>query len=453
MAARFAPAVVALVSLAALHVFAAQRQVGLAALALVACWYAITLAVSRALDAAESGRRVGARIAIRGAVFLAAFAGAAAFVAIGQNRIAVGDNQIIVPPSAGLLITSVTTVIAVLLRTAADAVSLATSRTRYLRRRLYVATMACGAVASVVAFYVALGVRADDDPNEGYLDTLGVVLVMSGPMAWLLARPAVRRITDGVEETAAALRRFTGGDAGVELPVDGHDELAQLRRAFNEMASSVREKLFLERAFGRYVTHDVLDALKASGGLTVAPERREGTVLFADIRGFTQLSERRSPEAVLALLDRYFAAVTSVVEGEGGYVNKFIGDAVMVVFGAPVPQPDHAARGVRCALGMHAAIARLNAAASAEDQLNVGIGVNTGPLVAGTLGGANRSEYTVIGDAVNVASRLCSAAAAGQVVVSDGTWSAAQPSAPFGAVEELAVKNRAQPVHARRFSG
>ena len=146
-------------------------------------------------------------------------------------------------------------------------------------------------------------------------------------------------------------------------------------------------------------------------------------MLFVDIRGFTARCEGASPAEVLALLNRYLTRVTEAIEAEGGVVDKYIGDAVMALYGAPLANPDHAARAVRGALGIHAAVALLNTEFAAEGlaPLAIGVGINTAAVVAGNMGSASRMNYTVIGDGVNIASRvegLCPFYGAG-ILVSD----------------------------------
>ncbi|MEN2985935.1 MAG: adenylate/guanylate cyclase domain-containing protein [Thermodesulfovibrionaceae bacterium] len=138
-------------------------------------------------------------------------------------------------------------------------------------------------------------------------------------------------------------------------------------------------------------------------------ERRDVTVLFSDIRGFTALSEKIQPENVIELLNEYFAAMTEVIFKWEGTLDKFIGDAIMVFWGAPLPQPDHAERAVRCAIEMSQKLRELCKKWSYENKptINIGIGINTGEVLVGNIGvEGKKMDYTVIGDHVNLASRL-----------------------------------------------
>jgi class 3 adenylate cyclase/DNA-binding NarL/FixJ family response regulator len=174
----------------------------------------------------------------------------------------------------------------------------------------------------------------------------------------------------------------------------------------------------------------------------------EVTVLFSDIRGFSTLSERLATREVADVVGRHLGAMAEVIAEHGGTIDKFQGDAVMAIFGAPVPMGDHAARAVACALAMQARQAELNAMGWGVvdvDGLHVGIGLNTGTVIAGAIGGGGRLEYTVIGDAVNIAQRLQSEADGGQVVAAASTVAACAdiPAEPIGF---RTVKGREEPV-------
>jgi class 3 adenylate cyclase len=172
------------------------------------------------------------------------------------------------------------------------------------------------------------------------------------------------------------------------------------------------------------------------------------TVLFADIRGFTALSERENPERVVRLLNLYFTAMSEIIFAHGGTLDKYIGDGLMALFGAPNATPDDAANAVKAAVAMQRRINLLNGELVAEglSPVTVGIGLHTGDALIGYIGSERRSEYTAIGDTVNLAARLESNARGGQILLSDATAAAIGNAFPLVAHEPLKVKNRLQPV-------
>jgi adenylate cyclase len=177
-------------------------------------------------------------------------------------------------------------------------------------------------------------------------------------------------------------------------------------------------------------------------------------VLFSDIRGFSTIAERLGARDVAAVVGRHLSAMAEVVAAHGGTIDKFQGDAVMAVFGAPEPLPDHAERALRCAIAMQRRQRELNAAGWSVvglPEMGVGIGVNTGSVIAGTVGGGGRLEYTVVGDAVNVASRLRAGAEGGEIVVAATTVAAAAAAAiPCEPIGPRVVKGREEPVEVFR---
>jgi class 3 adenylate cyclase len=168
------------------------------------------------------------------------------------------------------------------------------------------------------------------------------------------------------------------------------------------------EKEHVRNAFARYVTKEVVDEI-LRGHLNVsAGMRREVTILFSDIRGFTSMAEHMTPEAVVTDLNEYFSAMVDVVFRHGGTVDKYIGDGIMAIFGAPLPQHDHALQAVLAADAMRLALGELNAKRTADGKspLEIGVGIHTGECVVGNIGTAERMDYTAVGDAVNTASRI-----------------------------------------------
>jgi adenylate cyclase len=241
-----------------------------------------------------------------------------------------------------------------------------------------------------------------DDQQEQFFQSwqVSVLLVSCLAGGGLLMRAAAGSVAAPINRVRQGLRRVEQGALDVHLPVDNLGEMGRLSAGFNSMVQGLRERaeLFelLDQQVGPEVARRSLEQKPTLGG-----GRRMVTVLFVDLHGYTAYSEVHSPEDVVDMLNRFFSVVVRVVQDEGGHVNKFEGDAALCVFGAPEDQPDHAARALRAAARLPSAVAAL------PDDPDAGVGVASGEAVAGYVGTEHRYEYTVIGDVVNVANRLC----------------------------------------------
>jgi adenylate cyclase len=212
-----------------------------------------------------------------------------------------------------------------------------------------------------------------------------------------------------------------------------------------------RERRFLRSAFARYVSPEVVEQLvRNPGQLALGGETRELTVMFADVAGFTSLSEGRAPREIVELMNECFTALTEVIQGHGGTVDKFIGDAVMAFWNAPIEQPDHAARACRATVDLLAALARLNVgwAARGLPPISMRVGLATGPALVGNVGSTTKFNYTVMGDTVNLASRLEGAAKVYGTLslLADSTVTAADGAVTLRELDRLTVKGRSEPV-------
>jgi adenylate cyclase len=180
----------------------------------------------------------------------------------------------------------------------------------------------------------------------------------------------------------------------------------KLRNLALELGVEGRRRRRVEREFGRYVSRDVADAILCGQAEFGAAERRDVSVLFCDLRDFTHLCEQRPPEEVVDLLNRFYGRACEVIEAHGGTVNKFMGDGMLALFGAPHELPGHAGEAARAALEIAAAARELRSAGGVLEGLEIGIGLDTGPVVVGGVGAESRVEYTAIGTTVNRAARL-----------------------------------------------
>ena len=281
--------------------------------------------------------------------------------------------------------------------------------------------------------------------NRATLITVGLVVIgVAGAfgLATVLSRP-IFRLMQGT-------RAIAEGNFQIALPVTSRDELGTLTESFNQMARSLREKEMIKRAFTRYVAREVVEeVLKDPEQLGLSGERREVTVLFCDIRGFTTLAERLTPEQVVSLLNEFYTLMIETTFKHDGTLDKFLGDAVMAVFGAPIAHPDHASRAVRTALDMRNGIAELNERRVGQGKapIGIGIGLSLGEVVAGTVGTEDRMEYTVIGDSVNLAARLVdNARPAGRILISHRTYEAVRDLVEVKGLGPLKVKGKEEEV-------
>ena len=207
----------------------------------------------------------------------------------------------------------------------------------------------------------------------------------------------------------------------------------------------------MKRLFGQYVSKDVYEQLVANPELArLGGQRRQMTVLFSDIRGFTTVSERGQPEEIVGMLNEYFTRMVEIVFAHKGTLDKFVGDMVMALFGAPLDDPNHAEHAVDAALEMIRELNRLNEKWAAEGRpaLDIGIGISTGPMIAGNIGSEAIMSYTVIGDAVNLGARLESLNKqyGTRIIISEATRDALTDRYLFRPLGDVVVKGKTKPV-------
>lgn len=279
-----------------------------------------------------------------------------------------------------------------------------------------------------------------------------IALLAGSAVAWLLAGFFVRP----VHALVRGVRAIGAGDLNQHIDLKRNDELGVLTAAFNEMTASLREKEFIKNTFERYVSKPLAEQiLKHRNELKLGGEEREVTILFCDIRRFTPLAEQLPPGEVVSLLNDYFSRMIQVVVRHEGMVDKLMGDSVMALFGAPLALGDEPLRAVRCALEMQQALTAFNRQRQTQGlpPLEMGIGINTGPVVAGNIGSQLRMEYTVIGDSVNVAARLQGIAGPGEVLVSEGTHDRLRGRVAVTPLEPMALKGKSRAVAIYRIDG
>lgn len=255
-----------------------------------------------------------------------------------------------------------------------------------------------------------------------------------------------------LKKLTVAANHISEGDFDMRAKISSNDELGVLGDSFNVMAKSLKEKEFIRDTFGKIVTPQVRDYL-LGGNVELGGETLSVTVMFCDIRGFTTLSENMAPEKIVSLLNEYFTGLEKCISAHGGVINKYIGDAVMALFGAPIPIKDHAQEAFRASLDMRETLVQMNKdfVAKGFPEIRFGIGLHTGNVLAGNIGAASRMEYTVIGDAVNTASRiegLCKTYKK-DLLISESTASTITENLSF--VDEAEIRGRTEKVKLYTF--
>jgi len=303
---------------------------------------------------------------------------------------------------------------------------------------------------SVGKLLVGISLAAMEAQTQRDLIINFAVFVMGLIVLFVYAAIALRRMVVGpIGRVVDAMHAVEKGDLEHEVDLKRSDELGQLANAYNFMVRGLRDRAKLEDAFSRYVSRQVYEKFRA-GEIQLKGEQRDATILFSDIRSFTSLSERLTPSDVVAMLNEYFTEMVDVVFKYEGFVNKFIGDAIMAVYNVPLPQSQPEFRAVRTALEMLESLARLNAQREARGQfpLRIGIGINTGPVIAGNIGHQKRMEYTVIGDAVNVAQRIESQTkvTGTPLLIADATYNAISNLIEADALPPVKVKGKQEAV-------
>ena len=276
-------------------------------------------------------------------------------------------------------------------------------------------------------------------------------LLVAALLAVPVARFASGRASRPLMELLHAVEAIGKGEFSVRMDDRATDEFGSVARAVNTMAAGLGERDRVKSAFARYVSQQVLDSVLKSGagGAVLAGDRRRITVLFCDIRGFSTLSEKLPPERVVEVLNEYFEHMVDVVFRNQGTLDKFIGDGMMVIFGAPEDDSYQEEHALRTALEMQRELRQLSSKWESEGiRIRAGIGINSGPAVVGNIGSTKRMEYTAIGDTVNLASRLESATKdlGVPILISEYTYNAVRGSFQMRQMGPVQVRGRTEPV-------
>ncbi len=269
--------------------------------------------------------------------------------------------------------------------------------------------------------------------------------VLMSLIAIFLAFVMSRHLSKPIYSLVDASKAIENGNYRYRLNERRNDEIGELALAFNQMAHGLLQKTQVEDAFSRYVSSNVAQqVLQNLDEVELGGKHVKASVLFADIVGFTSMSEKMPPDEVANLLNEYFSYISLIAQLHNGHIDKFMGDCAMVVFGVPEATIDHSFNAVSCAIMIQQTVKKLNQLREQENKLSIHfrIGVNSGIMVAGNLGSSDRMEYTVIGDPVNMASRLASAAEADQIIVLEEFYNQPSIQSRISAQEHKVIRVR-----------
>ena len=254
------------------------------------------------------------------------------------------------------------------------------------------------------------------------------------------------RYSRPISKLVLATQEIGKGNYRHKVGMVRNDELGNLAAAFDQMGEELWKNSLMQESFGKYVGSEVLEMILSNPERTwLKGHRNDATILFADVRGFTHYSDAKEPEDVVEELNEYFQIATRVIVRHGGYVDKFMGDAVLGIFGVPVYRKDHVERAVRAAIYLQNELKKAN---NNDNKLltSIGIGIDSGVVVSGNIGSQVKMEYTVIGDSVNVASRLNAFAGPGEVIISNTVYEQLKDMIEVEAFPLQEIKGKSEPV-------
>lgn len=289
------------------------------------------------------------------------------------------------------------------------------------------------------------------EQEKSYLALCALVVVAIGLFAALFFGMLYSR---PITLLLKATREIARGNYKHKVPLGQRKgELGRLARAFNRMGEELDKQSVMKETFGKYVGTDVLHMIMQDPNSPwLKGLKKEASILFADVRGFTAYTETKEPEQVVEKLNEYFDIATRVILRHGGYLDKFIGDAVLGVFGVPVACPDHSERCVKAAIEMQNEFRK--ASGKSNELLSlVGIGIKTGVVVAGNIGSQSKMEYTVVGDSVNIASKLNGLAMPGDIICDESICERLKDKLDVVAMAPQKIKGKSVPVQVFKVVG
>ena len=257
-----------------------------------------------------------------------------------------------------------------------------------------------------------------------------------------------RSITAPVDKLVEGTQRVSAGDFTVPIDVQTGDEIGHLAQSFNSMLQGLRER----EAIGKFVSQSTIEAIQGNlHGMSAQGQRTTLTVFFSDIRGFTELTEKRAPEEVVKILNYCLSLQAQIVKKYGGDIDKFVGDCVVAHFyesGANRSAMD----AIQCSIEIEKALEKFNATLAEGERIEVGIGLVTGEVVLGSIGSEDRRDFTAVGSNVNLASRLCGMAGAGEILLAESCYNRVKDEVPAERLAPLTVKGFSTPIPVYRIT-
>jgi len=261
------------------------------------------------------------------------------------------------------------------------------------------------------------------------------------------------RFSRPISELVKATEEISKGNYSHKLLISRRDEIGNLAFSFNKMSEELLKKSLMQETFGKYVGPEIVNMIMDNPeNPWLKGKRNQATILFTDIRGFTKFSEEKEPEEVISLLNLYFETATNIINKHDGYIDKFIGDAVLAVFGVPAFRDNHIELAVRSAIAMQEEFKKM----SLEQNPffgEIGIGINSGLVVSGNIGSQSKMEYTIIGDSVNTASRLNGLAKSGEIIVSKNVMDGVENMFEAETLPKQKVKGKAEAIEVFKLTG
>lgn len=327
--------------------------------------------------------------------------------------------------------------------------------------RLLVVSIMIGTMPAILISHITL--RQITEIKNGHLSidsflaqmpiAIVFLLILSVSLAVCMSIFLARSVSEPLRKTGAAMNKIRKGDLDAGIMVVSNDEIGLVGEGFNRMVEGLRERDHIRETFGSYMSESVVaEILESPEGVKLGGELREITILVSDLRGFTRMTDSLDPQSVIKILNSYFERMTDVVVSHQGTIDEFTGDGILVFFGAPKPMSDHKQVAVACALDMQKELQELNKEYSrlGWPELRMGIGINAGQLVVGNIGSEKRKKYGAVGTPINVAFRIESLAAGGEILLAQSVHEHLANQLELGSIREALIKGFDTPITLRQ---